>query len=104
MTDVRRGRPRTAALRLKSFRVLGMVPLFDGGRPRTAALRLKSFRVLGEGASDRRGAGAGGDRREFFCGVGGGGLGWGGAAETYGEVLIFVLFTICPAAPPVDQK
>jgi hypothetical protein len=30
------------------------------GQPRTAALRLKSFRVLGDGASDRRGAVEGG--------------------------------------------
>ena len=36
--SVRRGRPGTAALRLKSVRVLGMVLLFDGGgrgRPRS---------------------------------------------------------------------
>ena len=29
VASVRRGRPRTAALRLKSYRVLGMVLLFD---------------------------------------------------------------------------
>ena len=36
--------------------MLGMVASVRWGRPRTAALRQKRFRVLGDGASDRRGA------------------------------------------------
>jgi len=49
------GRPRTEALRQKSFRVSGHRASDQRGRPRTDALRLKSFRVSGHGASDRRG-------------------------------------------------
>jgi hypothetical protein len=53
--SVGRGQPRTAALRLKSFRVLEGGASVGRGQPGTAALRLKSFRVLGDGASVRRG-------------------------------------------------
>ena len=53
--SVRRGRPRTDALRQKSARVLGDGGSDRRGRPRTAALRQKSARVLGMETSDRRG-------------------------------------------------
>jgi len=55
MASVRRGRPRTAALRQKSVRVLGDKASVRRGWPRTAALRQKSVRVLGDEASVRRG-------------------------------------------------
>ena len=54
--SVRRGRPRTDALRQKRFRLLGDGGSDPRGRPRTAALRQKRFRVLEDGASDGWGA------------------------------------------------